>query len=464
MLKTERIAHINEIPSSGFIKCPSCGLLASVDDERCPHCEEYVDYRRNRERLLKWNLDLFNFTIGDVKDGMVCYHSKFVEDNYNNCYNLDTGRNIVSDDYSSYYFRYYRSYPDSPGIFVIQRGWKFGIIDIDKNGKIIVAPVCDYIDYVEPRGIFIVKYKGKTGIITLSNENVVPIEYDSIKRSTLIDDDYFVVEKSGKFGMVDYRNRQIVPTEFDGVGGYKSGLVPVCRDGKWGFFDPDSHSIIIPLKFDFAEPFSGACAKVRLGNTELYIDIEGYPSLPEHYGKKEVVENGRVVIKDEKGGLINKPIFDPIIRRHTVWPYKVGDKEGAINSDGYFVIPPEYDELYFEESGLCPAKIGKRWGVIAIDGTIVLPFEYLRALVCEGIIQVYGVENSSDKRKLFARYGFVNRFGETIVPIQFSDASIFHEGLCWYERNFGKSYGIMDKFGNYVEYGAIVENGNYVNI
>lgn len=465
MLKTERISHINEIPSSGFIKCPSCGALASVDDERCSHCGEIVDYRRNRERLLKWNLDLINFQMEEIKDGMVCYRSKYVGDNYRNCYSLDKGANIISDEYSSFDLRYYRYYPNSPGIFVISL-WRQGIKQqgiLDKNGEVIVSPVCDYIDYIEPRGIFIVKYKGKTGIITLSNENVVPIEYDSIKRATSFDKDYFVVEKSGKFGMVDYRNRMIVPIEFDGVGGYKGGPIPVCQDGKWGFFDPDSNSVIIPFKYDIAEPFKGACAKVRLGDTELYIDKGGYPSLPEHYGEKEVIENGRVVIKDEKGFHINKPIFDPVERRHTVWPYKVEDKEGAINSDGYFVIPPEYDDLFIENSGLCSAKIGERWGIISTDGKIVLPFEYLDALVCEGIIRIHGVSKTSGKWKLYG-YGFVNRYGETIFPIQFTDASVFHEGLCWYERNIGKSYGIMDKFGNYVEYSAVVENGNYVKV
>lgn len=461
MIKTDRISHIETSPLTGFVRCPSCRASVRVDVKLCPHCGEIVNYSRNRELLLNWKVDLFNYRIDDIRDGLVSYRSPYVGDNYHNFYSLDLHRNVIPEEFTSFDIRYYR-----PGAFVLNtwnngKRCKFGVLD--KVGNVIISPICEDISDIDERGHFIVKYEERTGINNLLNQNVIPFEYDSIKRASLFDKDFFIVEKSGRYGMIDINNQFIVPLEFDSVGERGQGPIPVCREGKWGFYDQEEQQLVIPFKYSKAESFKGNCAKVYLHDTVLFIDAKGFPALPEDYGEKQEVIGRKLVIRDINGNVLKKQLFDPIQRGRNTWPYKVGEKEGLITFDGEFVIPPEYDELFMEESGLCAAKKNDKWGVLSSKGEIVLPFESLSTFISDGIIYHRGIKNPNGGWQLI-QSGYVNRYGDTIIPFEYISLSAFHEGLCWYEGPKFNQYGIMDKFGNYIEYHGVVRNGNWVVI
>ena len=453
MIKTERFSFVNDVPISGEVCCPSCKTKVIVNTKSCPKCGELVDLLRNREILLNWEIDLFNYKIDRIQDSLVFYSSRFAGNDYRNIYSLNERKNIIPESFTTYYLRYYK-----PGVVVISRFYygkrEYGMLD--KEGNVIISPVCENIDDVDNRGNFIVKYNGKSGVNNIENKNIIPFVYDSIRRFSICNTDYYIISLAKKFGVINYKNEIVVPIVYDAIGEYSEGIVSLCKNGKWGYYNIDNSQIIIPFKYDKAEPFNSKVAKVKLGNYELYIDRDGFPTLPNTLS----IKDGKVVIIDSNNNIIPQKIFDPHIRRSNVVPYKVNDKEGGINSDGVFVIPPIYDELYSEHSGLCVAKYGKSFGVLSIDGTQVMPFEYFSSHITEGLIGVRGKKEFSEEWFII-NDGVFNRFGDVIIPLDYTQLEGFYEGLCFYEKH--NHYGVMDKFGNRIEYRGVSENGKWVN-
>ena len=467
MIETKRYSHIIDKSFGGFVHCPACHTLVPVEDRFCLECGQYVNYKRNLEVLANWYIDLFNFAILDIQDGLVNYWFRFryseeqsrLGRRYENYYSLENGRDVIPDQYTSSGMRYYKA-----GAFVIYTqagGQTFNYGLLDKEGNEVISPVCDDIQDIDSKGRFIVKHQGKVGVVNIVNQNIIPIIYDSIKRASISYEDYFIVEKDGLFGILDNRNEIIVPIEFEAIGEFSYEPIAVCKNKKWGFYDSSSGTLVIPFKFDKANSFYGIFARVQLGDDAFFIDEMGFPILPEWRREKEVIENGRVVIRSDKGDIIQRKVFEPANEKNGIKRYEIDGKYGAINPDGVFVIPPEYDELYILEGGLCPARkgdiYGNNWGVLSCEGNCIIPFDYCQTWVDDGIIRIRGHNERGS-----IRVGYIDRFGQTVVPLEHYSLSHFKEGLCWsddYESRSGCR--IMDKFGNYVEYRPVVVDGHY---
>lgn len=459
MIATQRFSHIMDNSICESITCPACHALVHVEDRVCPECGQYVNYKRNLDVLSRWDVDLFNYSIKEIKDGFAQYHRNFSSERYVNYYSLENGRSVIPERFNSCLIHYYEV-----GGFVIESfsaGHSvFGLLDMEGNE--IISPVCDDIQEIDSKGRFIVKYLGKMGVVNTANQCIIPILYDCVKRASYSYEDFFIVEKDGQCGMLDAQNKIIIPIEFEAIGEYLGGPVSVCQNNRWGFYDISRGDVSIPFKFDKARSFSEGCARVQMGNDAFFIDEMGFPTLPESRLGEEVVEKGRVIVRDVNGQIAPGGPSKIGFWRNGIKLFMVDDKKGAINTDGFFVIPPEYDELFILEGGLFPARKGDRygnnWGVLSSDGSCILPFNYSQTWVSDGLIRIRSVKTSGGPYLK----GYVDRSRRTIIPQDYIELSCFEEGLCWYERWGPERFGIMDKFGNYVEYRPLVENGRYI--
>jgi len=85
-----------------------------------------------------------------------------------------------------------------------------------------------------------------------------------------------MIEDNGKVGFIDLVRRVIIPLKYDYAEPFIDGLALVCLEDKYGFIDR-TDKVIIPLKYDYAESFSEeGFASVRMNANDSYIiDIIG---------------------------------------------------------------------------------------------------------------------------------------------------------------------------------------------
>lgn len=123
------------------------------------------------------------------------------------------------------------------------------------DGKTILEPKYENIEYMQTSKNFIIETNNKMGIISSKNkETIVEPIYDELR---LIDNkrNYFLVKKNDLYGIIeviDDKKNDIVYIENEKIGvdiskyeenGIKNGyilldrLVPIMQNGKWGFFD-----------------------------------------------------------------------------------------------------------------------------------------------------------------------------------------------------------------------------------
>ena len=188
--------------------------------------------------------------------------------------------------------------------------------------------------------------------------------------------------------------------------GFYEGLAMIEDNGKVGFIDL-VRRVIIPLKYDYAEPFIDGLALVRLEDKYGFIDRIGQEIIPLKYDYAGPFIDGLALVR-------------------------LGNKYGAIDITGKPIIPIEYDAPIVFSEGLAKVKSGNKWGFINKVGTAVVPIIYDKANdFCNGLALVC----------LEDKYGFIDRTGQKIIPLKYDYAESFsEEGFAFVRLNANNSY------------------------
>ncbi len=106
---------------------------------------------------------------------------------------------------------------DSTTYFIVSKGVKYGLVDI--NNKIKIPIIYDGLRYgadmygsnvtypendCRLRGVLNASDSGRIGAITENNEVIIPIIYESVKPGKFANHEGFYVEKNGKWGFIGY--------------------------------------------------------------------------------------------------------------------------------------------------------------------------------------------------------------------------------------------------------------------
>lgn len=159
---------------------------------------------------------------------------------------------------------------------------KFGLFD--ENGVELVPLIYDYLevfpDYelIEVSFNDIEKNKFRFGIIDLTSKLIIEIKYD---RTNVISTNLIAVKLNDKWGIYDRKGEVVLPIEYDVITNYFDGICYIQKDGKYGFFNPETIEKIILPKYDSISYFkSSLFSIVKLNNKLGLIDKKGNEIIP----------------------------------------------------------------------------------------------------------------------------------------------------------------------------------------
>ena len=191
---------------------------------------------------------------------------------------------------------------------------KYGVITLD--GKQIIGPKYDKIEYIEIANDFYVTSSGKVGIMSNDGGQKIAPNYDTIK---VLDNDLrlYYVQNGTQCGVLDRNGKRIVYIEYNKIGVDSSlfpsndiknsmllfdNCIPVMRNNKWGLFDKNGN-ILVDTVYDSLGYVNGT--------------------------SKDVYDNNLIIIPSIQAIVICKD-----------------NKYGLISSTGKFLAPLEFDKIY----------------------------------------------------------------------------------------------------------------------
>jgi uncharacterized caspase-like protein len=241
----------------------------------------------------------------------------------------------------------------------------------------------------------------------------------------------------GKYGFIDKTGKEVITPKYDVVESFSEGLAKVRIreiEEKYGFIDRNGNEIV-PLKYDGAVSFSEGLAMVRMGEFRNsnwkygFIDKTGKEVIPLKYFTASSFSYGlALVCLIDKCFIIDKT---ENIKKNL----KDGFRNCGINN-----LPSE-GVFGFEEVARC--------GYINGYGEVVIPPKYWEVeSFSEGLAVVKNLESRGWK------YGYIDKTGKEIVSLKYDDAESFSEGLAIVTtgefRNSNRKYGLIDKNGKEV--------------
>ena len=118
---------------------------------------------------------------------------------------------------------------------------------------------------------------GWEGLVNTRGEFTIPCKYSFIANG--FDDKYVLIQINNKMGFANKATGQIaIPPIYEiGYSGwsFKEGLIPVKKDGKYGYIN-EHNQIVIPFNYDDAFEFSEGFAVVQRYGKYGYVDRFGH--------------------------------------------------------------------------------------------------------------------------------------------------------------------------------------------
>lgn len=262
-------------------------------------------------------------------------------------------------------------------------------------------------------------------------------------------------------------------------------LIPFRKVNKWGYSNC-AREIIIECVYDRANLFSEQLAAVCLDGKYGYIDKQGKIIIDFQYDYAEDFYNNFAVVKKlGKKGIINKKnqiqveikYDDLSFRRDGYYQFKENDKVGLLNSNLIEVFPHRFSDIgIFSEEGLASVRSSDTFGYIDRTAEVVIPYSFNSAEEFKNGVTVVDVEDEFylinidgnrvsdiyksldssqyDDQDLYRcskddlYFGFIDKFGNQIIPLEYDDVGNFNEGLAWFCKD-GK-VGYIDKLNSVV--------------
>jgi hypothetical protein len=303
-----------------------------------------------------------------------------------------------------------------------------------------------------PDALYPVQVKDKWGYINRKAETVIPPTYADA-------DDFYeglakaAVSTNGEtlYGFIGTKGQWVVQPIYQEAGPFHEGLAWVKRGVAYGYINQQGTEVI-PCQFEDAAAFSHGYAAIKQGGWIGFVDKAGavvvqpaYTGSVHHprfndglapvFGTDEqtgfVDSTGQFRISAQfqsAGNFVDGLAWAMWLQDDSAAEHGFTIKGGYIDTEGVYVIPPEYDFGWDFSGGYATVwvrsedKQQKIWKVIDREGNVVLdnlPYRNVGALK-DGLIPIQDDAMS---------WGFINPKGEVVIKPQFAGINHFKNGL-----------------------------------
>lgn len=414
--------------------------------------------------------------VGDFHYGMAVAQKKLPNGEPGEYWGVvdEEGKVRIAFKYRS--LRYGDNLNDEDNLYVCSTDRGYGFVSTS-SGEILPATCSDLTNEGEER--WSVRRNGKMGIVKVGEANgsfrvetIVPCEYDQVQ--TINDDEYYFVTNGPLHGLLRWDGKTIIACVYNDIDLNKyEGLFSVKRNGQKGLMSRTGEELV-PCAFDDCGVIDEHFLWTRKDNTYGIYSSEGEKVQPckfssffiyEGKKKKEVslsdfaqldrrqhpdlyaVVSGKVGTLDSKKFTTKLPcaydylsdfvtrmkITNGVLTEQRLAVCRLNGKYGIVNSEGKQIQPICFDELRKDEADSSSkelpdmgaardlhVRIGDKWGILTADGEQLAEVKFDSVGVFhDGLAVVKAAE----------RYGYIDRSGAIVIPIQWMTAYDFSEGL-----------------------------------
>lgn len=414
--------------------------------------------------------------VGDFHYGMAVAQKKLPNGEPGEYWGVvdEEGKVCIAFKYRS--LRYVDNLNDEDNLYVCRTDRGYGLVSTS-SGEILPTTYSDLTDEGGER--WSVRRNGKMGIVKVGEANgsfrvetIVPCEYDQAQ--TINDDEYYFVTNGPLHGLLRWDGKTIIACVYNDIDLNKYvGFCSVKRNGQKGLMSRAGEELV-PCAFDDCGVIDEHFLWTRKDNTYGIYSSEGEKVQPckfssffiyEGKKKKEVslsdfaqldqrqhpdlyaVVSGKVGTLDSKKFTTKLPcaydylsdfatrmkITNGGLTEQRLAVCRLNGKYGIVNSEGKQIQPMGFDELRKDVSDPSSkelpdmgsardlhVRIGDKWGILTANGEQLAEVKFDSVGVFhDGLAVVKAAE----------RYGYIDRSGAIVIPIQWMTAYDFSEGL-----------------------------------
>lgn len=414
--------------------------------------------------------------VGDFHYGMAVAQKKLPNGEPGEYWGVvdEEGKVRIAFKYRS--LRYVDNLNDEDNLYVCRTDRGYGFVSTS-SGEILPTTYSD-LTYVDGER-WSVRRNGKMGIVKVGEANgsfrvetIVPCEYDQVQAGD--GDEYYVVTNGSLHGLLDWDGKTIIACVYDDVDLNKCvGFCSVKRNGLKGLMSKTGEELV-PCAFDDCGVIDELFLWTRKDKTYGIYSSEGEKVQPckfnsffiyEGKKKKEMslsdfgqldrrqhpdlyaVVSGKVGTLDSKKFTTKLPcaydylsdfatrmkITNGVLTEQRLAVCRLNGKYGIVNSEGKQIQPMGFDELRKDVSDPSSkelpdmgaardlhVRIGDKWGILTANGEQLAEVKFDSVGVFhDGLAVVKAAE----------RYGYIDRSGAIVIPIQWMAAYDFSEGL-----------------------------------
>lgn len=324
----------------------------------------------------------------------------------------------------------------------VRRNGKMGIVkvgEVDGSFRVETIVPCEYdqVQTINDDEYYFVTNGSLHGLLSWDGETIISCEYNGIDLNEY--EGFFSVKRNGRKGLMSRAGEELVPCAFDDCGVIDEHFLWARGDKTYGIYSSEGEKVQ-PCKFNSFFIYEGKKKKEVSLSDFAQLDRRQHPDL-------YAVVSGKVGTLDSKKFTTKLPcaydylsdfaprmkITNGVLTEQRLAVCRLNGKYGIVNSEGKQIQPMAFDELRKDVSDPSSkelpdmgsardlhVRIGDKWGILTADGEQLAEVKFDSVGVFhDGLAVVKAAE----------RYGYIDRSGEIVIPIQWMAAYDFSEGL-----------------------------------